>query len=105
VSDPYALVADLAEAERELASEGRIEELAALQARRAAFVAELPAQAPASAEPHLRRAAQAQAHVTAALAASTGAARGQVVRLEHGRGAVAAYRPAAPPAPSVTRRG
>ncbi|MEA2267920.1 MAG: hypothetical protein QOC64_530 [Solirubrobacteraceae bacterium] len=105
MSDRYALLAALTEAERELAVEGRFEELPALQAQRAALVAELPAQAPASAEPHLRRAAQAQAQVTAALTAATGAARTQVVRLEHGRGAVAAYRPLAPAAPTLARRG
>jgi hypothetical protein len=105
VSDRYALLAALAEAERELAVEGRIDELGPLQARRAALVAELPAQAPAGAEPHLRRAAQAQAQVTAALAAATRAAQAQVVRLERGRGVVAAYRPATPPAPGLARRG
>jgi hypothetical protein len=104
-SDPYEALAALAEAERELALDARYPELEALQARRAALVATLPARPPAAAGPHLRRAAEAQAHATAALQAAVGIARRQVVRLEHGRGAVAAYRTAAPAWPGHARRG
>jgi hypothetical protein len=105
VSDPYAMVAALAEAERDLALEGRYDELETVQARRAAVAAGLPARPPAAAEPHLRRAAAAQAQATAALTAAVRVARSQAVRIEHGRGAVAAYRPAAPAWPSCSRRG
>jgi hypothetical protein len=94
--DPYLQLAELAETERELAAAGRIEELLAVQERRAALVAGLPAQAPPSAREHLRRAAEAQAQTTAALAGALRAARSEAVRLERGRGAMAAYRPAGP---------
>jgi len=105
VTDPYATVAALAEAERDLALEGRYDELEAVQARRAALVAGLPSRPPAAAEPHLRRAAAAQAQATAALAGAVRAARAEAVRIDHGRGAVAAYRPAAPAWPGHSRRG
>jgi hypothetical protein len=103
--DAYAALAALAEAERDLAAAGRYDELEAVQARRAALVAGLPARPPAAAEPHLRRAAAAQAQATAALTAAVSVARGQAVRIERGRGAVAAYRPAAPAWPGHSRRG
>jgi hypothetical protein len=105
VSDPYATVAALAEAERDLAVAGRYDELEAVQARRAALVAGLPAQPPAAAEPHLRRAAEAQAQATAALAAAVRVARTEAVRVDRGRGAVASYRPAAPAWPGHAREG
>ena len=105
VNDPYAALATLAEAERDLAVAGRYDDLDAVQARRNALVAGLPAQAPATAEPHLRRAAAAQAQATAALAAAVRVARTEIVRIENGRGAVAAYRPAAAAWPGHSRRG
>jgi hypothetical protein len=104
-ADPYAVVAALAEAERDLALAGRYDELEAVQARRTALVAGLPAQPPAGAEPHLRRAAAAQAQATAALAGAVRVARTEAVRVDHGRGVVAAYRPAAPAWPGHARRG
>jgi hypothetical protein len=102
---PYITLAELAEAERDLALAGSYDELEAVQARRAALVAALPAQPPAAAEPHLRRAATAPAQATAALTAAVSVARRQAVRIDHGRGAVAAYRPAAPAWPGHSRLG
>ena len=101
----YVTLAELAEAERDLALAGRYDELEALQARRTALVAGLPTQPPAAAEPHLRRAAAAQAQATAALAGAVRVARTEAVRVDHGRGVVAAYRPAAPAWPGHSRRG
>ena len=101
----YARLAELAEAERDLALAGRVDELLAVQAERAALVASLPARAPEGARPWLVRAAEAQAEATAALSAAVAAARAEVVRVERGRTAVAAYRPAAPLASGVARRG
>jgi hypothetical protein len=92
VTASYRQLAALAETERDLAVAGGIEELRAVQGRRDAIVASLPAQAPRAAEPYLRRAAAAQAQVTAALAAAAGDAAAEVVRLEHGRTVVSAYR-------------
>jgi hypothetical protein len=102
----YERLAELAEAERDHAVAGRISELLAVQAEATALVAALPAKAPEGARPHLERAAAARAEVTAALAASMRAARADVVRVEQGRTAVAAYRPVAGPVvPGVARRG
>ena len=100
---PYAQLAAMAETERDLALAGRYDELAAVQARRASLFASLPDRPPAEAEPHLRRAAAAQAPATAALGAAVAVARREAVRVERGRGAVAAYRPAAPAWPGHAR--
>jgi len=106
VSAPYSRLADLTEVERDHAVAGRIDELRAVQAEKAALVAALPATAPEGARPHLERAAVAQAGVTAALAGAMRAARADAVRVDQGRTAVAAYRPAAGPVvPGVARRG
>jgi hypothetical protein len=102
---PYERLAALAEAERDHAVAGRIEELLAVQAEGAALVASLPANAPESARPHLMRAAIARSEVTAALAAAVRAARADAMRVEHGRTAMAAYRPAAPAVPGFVHRG
>jgi hypothetical protein len=102
--EPYARLAALAEAERDHAVAGRIDELRDVQAQRAALVAALPADAPEGARPHLIRAAAAQADVTAALASALRAVRADAMRVEQGRTAVAAYRPAAPAAPGIAHR-
>jgi hypothetical protein len=102
---PYARLAELAEAERDLAIAGRIDELLAVQAERTALVAGLPPRAPEAARPWLVRAAAAQAEATAALEGAVAAARAEVLRVERGRTAVAAYRPVAPVVPGVARRG
>jgi hypothetical protein len=99
--EPYERLASLAEAERDHALAGRIDELGVVQAQRAALVAALPAKTPVGAHPHLLRAAAAQAETTAALAAAMRAARSDAVRVEHGRTAVAAYRPGGPVAPRI----
>jgi hypothetical protein len=101
VSDPYARLAALAESERDHAVAGRLDGLREVQAERAALVATLPAMAPESAHAHLRRAAAAQAEATAALASAIRVARTDAVRVEHGRVAVAAYRPGGPVAPRI----
>jgi hypothetical protein len=102
--EPYERLALLAEAERDHALTGRIDALADVQAQRAALVATLPDRAPADAHPQLRRAAAAQAETTAALVAAMRAARSDAMRVEHGRTAVAAYRPGGPVAPRIAHR-
>jgi hypothetical protein len=99
--EPYERLASLAEAERDHARAGRIDALADVQAQRVAIVAALPDRAPAGAHPHLRRAAAAQAGTTAALRAAMRAARNDAVRVQHGRTAVAAYRPGGAVAPRI----
>jgi hypothetical protein len=101
----YERLAALVEAERDHAVAGRIEELLAVQAEGAALAASLPVQGPEGARPHLLRAAAARAEVTAALATAMRAARADAVRVEHGRTAMAAYRPATPVVPGFAHRG
>jgi hypothetical protein len=101
VLEPYARLAAIAESERDLALDGRVDELRELQSRRAALAAALPATAPEGARPHLLRAAAAQAETTAALATAMRIARADAMRVEHGRTAVAAYRPGGPVAPRI----
>ena len=103
--DAYERLAELAEAERDHAVAGRIDELLEVQAQGAALVATLPARAPEGARPHLERAASARAEVTAALAAAMRAARADAMHVEQGRVAMAAYRPVAPAVPGVAHRG
>jgi hypothetical protein len=104
-ADPYRRLAELAEAQRDHAVAGRIDELLEVQAQGTALVATLPAKAPAGARPHLERAASARAEVTAALAAAMRAARADAMHVEQGRAAMAAYRPAGPAAPGIAHRG
>jgi hypothetical protein len=103
--ESYQRLAELAEAERDHAVAGRISELLAVQAEGAALVSALPATAPDGARPHLERAAAARAEVTAALATAMRAARTDAMRIEQGRTAMAAYRPATPVVPGFTHRG
>ena len=104
--DSYQRLAELTELERDHAIAGRIDDLSAVQAEKAALVAALPPAAPAGARPHLERAAAAQAEVTAALATAMRTARADAMRVNQGRTAVAAYRPpAAPVVPGLARRG
>lgn len=102
---PYLRLAELAERERDLAVAGRVDELLDVQAERAALVAGLPAEAPGAAREHLRRAAAAQAEVTAALATAMRRVRADAVRVDRGRTAMTAYLPARPAPPGLERRG
>jgi hypothetical protein len=103
--EPYLRLAELTEAERDHAVAGRIDELLEVQAQRAALVAQLPARAPDGAREHLRRAAAAQAEVTAAIATAMRRVRGDAVRLDRGRTAMNAYLPGRPAVPGLERRG
>jgi hypothetical protein len=103
--DTYVRLAELTERERDLAVAGRIGELLAVQEERAAVVAALPERAPEGARGHLRRAAAAQAEVTAALAGAMRQVRADAVRIDRGRTALSAYRPTRPAAPGLERRG
>jgi hypothetical protein len=100
-SDPYAALVLLAERERALVDEGRVEELAALAAERDAYVALLPAKAPASARPALERAHALQVATAAKLRASLAEVRHSLAALDRGRGVAHAY---AGPMPVVAAR-
>ena len=97
----YTELAALAELQRELALDGRIDELASLHAERAALIASLPPVPPRSAEAHLRRAAVAQEQTTAALATAARVIKAKIAQLDRGRSAIAAY--AAPASPAAPR--
>jgi hypothetical protein len=103
--DPYLRLAELTEAERDHAVAGRVDELLEVQGQRAALVAQLPARAPQSARHHLRRAAAAQAEVTAALATAMRGVRADAVRIDRGRTAMSAYLPGRAALPGLDRRG
>jgi hypothetical protein len=91
VSDPYGALVALAEREHALVTGGRAEELAAVAAERAALVATLPAQAPASARPALERAASLQLATTAALRAALEDTRRRMQVMDERSHAVRAY--------------
>jgi len=103
--DPYERLAALVEAERDHAVAGRIDELRDLQAQEAALVAALPSRAPEGARAHLVRAAAARTEITTALATALRVARADAMRVDQGRTAMAAYRPATPALPGIARRG
>ena len=103
--DPYLRLAELTERERDLAVAGRIDELLAVQQERAALVAALPQRPPDGAREHLRRAAAAQAEVTAALAGAMRQVRADAVRIDRGRTAMSAYLPTRPTVRGIERRG
>jgi hypothetical protein len=102
-TDPYGTLVLLAERERALVEDGRVEDLAALAAERDALVATLPPQAPPAARPALERALALQTATAASLRASLGAMRLQIAELDRGRGVARAYVgvPAAPAASSI----
>jgi hypothetical protein len=97
--EPYAALVALAERERELIAEGRLEALEDVWAERDALVAGLPARPPASVRPLLERAARLQSEISATLAGGIAALEAELARLTRGRGSVRAYTPAAVPAP------
>jgi hypothetical protein len=89
--DPYAVLVELAERERDLVDAGSVEQLAPLAAERAALVAALPDQAPPAALPALERAAALQRATSAALEAAMAETRRRLGAVDRGRDAVRAY--------------
>ncbi len=69
-NDPYAALVSFAEREQAMVADERYDELEALAAERRALVATLPETPPASARPHLERAASLQMATTAAIQAA-----------------------------------
>jgi hypothetical protein len=101
--DAYAVLVQLAERERALVEDGRVEELAALAAERDALVATLPPQAPPAARPALERALTLQTATAAALRASLAEMRHSIAALDRGRGVARAYAgPAVAAAPAAS---
>jgi hypothetical protein len=89
--NPYAALVAFAEREQAMVTDGRYDELAALAAERSAVVASLSGQAPASARPHLERAASLQLATTAALRAALVETRRQMGAMDDRHRAVRAY--------------
>jgi len=90
-ADPYARLAELAEAEQRVCEEGRLELLDALYEEATAIASTLPEQAPPSAREPLERAARAQEAVAALLGTDLAETRAELGRLRRGRDAAAAY--------------
>ena len=94
MSDPANALLELAWAERRLAAEGRIDELAASHDERDRLLAELPLH-PA---PHqisvLQRALAVQGEVAELLAATRDAVATELARVDHGRATLRGYAPA-----------
>jgi hypothetical protein len=94
--EPYLALVAIAEREHAVALSGeRFDELAAIAGERAALVAALPAQAPASARPALERAAGLQLATTAALRAALDRTRAELAGSQTRGQAVRAYTRAA----------
>lgn len=90
-SDPYAALVGFAEREHAMVAGERYDELAALAAERRALIATLPATPPASARPHLERAASLQMATTAALQAALAVTRREMKAVDTRGQAVRAY--------------
>ena len=88
--DPWSELLARAAAERELAAEGRWEELAASTAERVRMAAAL-GPAPAHARPLLEALAAAQGELTATLRTARDRTARELAELGRGRGAVAGY--------------
>ena len=99
VRDPYAVLVGLAERERELVADGRLDELVELARRRDEITAALPAKPPAAARRLLERATALQHKTSAALENAMRVAELELRRLDRGREAVRGY---APPAEART---
>jgi len=96
VSDPYTELTSLAERERDLAVAGKLDELEPVQEARRALMDGLPGVPPPRAEPALRRMAELQGEVTAALQEAARVTAGELARIDRGRGAVRGYARPAP---------
>jgi hypothetical protein len=91
ISDPYAELAELAEAALTSADGADLEGLAAALARSEAIVATLPATPPASARPALERAGAAHRRLGPALRASLAETRAELDLVGRGRDAARSY--------------
>jgi hypothetical protein len=92
VSSPWLDLLARAERERELAAQGRWDELVAAGAERSAYAAALPP-APASARPVLERLAVVQEELTAAIIAARSETLRELAEVRRGKGAVRRYAP------------
>ncbi len=94
MSDPAEQLLELAWAERRLAAEGRVDELAGLQAERDLALAALPARPAPPQVPTRPRALAVQGEVAQLLRATRDAVLAELQRVEHGRETLRGYAPA-----------
>jgi hypothetical protein len=94
MSDPAEDLLELAWAERRLAAEGRVDELAELQAERDRLLAALPPQPTPHQVPLLRRALSVQGEVAELLRTTRDAVAVELNRVDHGRTTLRGYAPA-----------
>ena len=93
--EPAEALLELAWAERRLAAEGRIDELAAAHAERDRLIAALPARPAPQQVAVLRRALAVQGEVAELLAATRDAVAAELARIDRGRTTLRGYTPAA----------
>ena len=94
MTDPADALLELAWAERRLAAEGRVDELAGLQAERDVVMAALPARPAAHQVPVLQRALAVQGEVAELLRATRDAVAAELQRVDQGRATLRGYAPA-----------
>jgi hypothetical protein len=90
-ADPYAELAELAEAALELSRDGNEQGAAEVLDRSAALASELPGRPPVSARPALERAAAAQERLTVWLDAKLVSTRSELELVDRGRHAAHSY--------------
>jgi hypothetical protein len=94
MTDPADALLELAWAERRLAAEGRIDELAAAHAERDRLIAALPARPAPEQVAVLRRALAVQGEVAQLLSATRDAVAAELARVDRGRTTLRGYTPA-----------
>lgn len=94
MTDPADALLELAFAERDLAAEGRVDELADLQAQRDAAMAALPSPLTPQQVETLRRTLEVHAEVAQLLRQTRDAVAAELQRVEHGRETLRGYAPA-----------
>lgn len=99
MTDPADALLELAWAERRLAAEGRVEELAATHAERDRLLAALPARPEPHQVPVLERALAVQGEIAELLAATRDAVAAELARVDQGRATLRGYAPAGLAAP------
>ncbi len=94
MTDPADALLELAWAERRLAAEGRVDELADLQAQRDAALAALPSPLLPQQVETLQRTLAVHAEVAQLLRQTRDAVAAELGRIEHGRETLRGYAPA-----------
>jgi len=106
MTDPAQRLLELAEAEHRLATERRVDDLAAVQAERDRVLAALPSRLSGAQEHAMRRAIAIQQATTAVLRAARDEVALELRKLDQRRASARAYTPAGlTPAPSVDATG